>query len=508
MTLEVDMRHITKRFPGVLADDQVDFQVETGEIHALMGENGAGKSILMSILAGLYQPDEGEIYLRGKKVSISSPLDAIDEGIGMVFQAFKLFPSLTIAENVIFRQEPTRRGLIDRKAARAKVMEISERYGLAVDPDAMVEDSTVGILQRVEIIKALYRDARVLILDEPTAVLTPQETDRLFDVLRKLREDGCTIILITHKMKEVMAVSDRVTVLRDGRVVGRLVTAESSPKEITQYMTGRDVDLTQAPPKNAPGEGVLEVANLTVAGEGERPLVDDVSFTVRAGEVVGIAGVAGNGQAELAEALVGLRDAAAGTVRIAGQDVTEQNVRGRRAAGVTYIPENRHGVGTAPDADAAANLSMGHHRVAPLLSGGLLSRGRMVEHAKRLITRFKIKIAGPDTAVGTLSGGNLQKIVVARELDYDAPLLIAEQPTRGVDIGAIESIHQEISAYRDRGRGVLLISAELSEILSLSGRILVMFEGRVVAELNAADATEAELGHLMAGGHLTEEGAR
>lgn len=508
MTLEVDMRQITKRFPGVLADDQVDFQVETGEIHALMGENGAGKSILMSILAGLYQPDEGEIYLQGRKVSISSPLHAIDEGIGMVFQAFKLFPSLTIAENVIFRQEPTRRGLIDRKAARAKVIEISERYGLAVDPDALVENSTVGILQRVEIIKALYRDARVLILDEPTAVLTPQETDRLFEVLRALRDDGCTIILITHKMKEVMAVSDRVTVLRDGRVVGRLVTAESSPKEITQYMTGRDVDLSQAPPQSEPGENILEVEDLVVAGHGELSLVDSVSFRVRSGEIVGIAGVAGNGQAELAEALVGLREAATGTVRVNGQDVTAQNVRGRRAAGVTYIPENRHGVGTAPDADASANLAMGHHRTEPLLHRGLLARSRMVEHAKRLIARFNIKIAGPDTAVGTLSGGNLQKIVVARELDYDAPLLIAEQPTRGVDIGAIEAIHQEITAYRDRGRGVLLISAELSEILSLSGRILVMFEGRIVAELDAAEATEAELGHLMAGGHLAEEGIR
>lgn len=504
--LEVDMRSITKRFPGVLADDDVDFQVEKGEIHALMGENGAGKSILMSILAGLYQPDEGEIWLRGEKQSFSSPLDAIDAGIGMVFQAFQLFPSLTIAENVVFRAEPTRRGAIDRKAARAKVAEIADRYGLAVDPDARVDSVPVGVLQRVEIIKALYREAKVLILDEPTAVLTPQETDRLFEVLRALREDGRTIILITHKMKEVMAVSDRVTVLRDGRVVARLVTAESSPEEITRHMTGRDVDLTQAPPSAPPGEPVLTVEHLTVPGTGGRHAVDDVSLTVHAGEVVGVAGVAGNGQAELAEALVGLRHAAEGTVTIAGRDVSRAGVRERREAGVAYIPEDRHGVGTAPSMDAAANLSMGHHRTAPLLQHGLLARSRMVAQARRLIERFRIKITGPSTAVGTLSGGNLQKIVVARELDYDAPLLVAEQPTRGVDVGAIEAIHGELTAYRDRGRAVLLVSAELSEIMSLSGRILVMFEGRIVAELDAADATEATLGLLMAGGTLA--GAR
>ncbi len=505
MTPEVDMRGITKRFPGVLADDRVDFQVRTGEIHALMGENGAGKSILMSILAGLYQPDEGEIHIRGQRVSITSPLDAIDAGVGMVFQAFKLFPSLTVTENVIFRQEPTRGGLIDRRTARRRVMEIAERYGLAIDPDARVESCTVGVLQRVEIIKALYRDARILILDEPTAVLTPQETARLFEVLRKLRDDGCTIILITHKMKEVMAVSDRVTVLRDGRNVATLVTGETSPQEITTYMVGRDVDLSQAPPANDPGDLILVVKDLVVAGAGSRPVVDHVSFTLRAGEILGIAGVAGNGQAELAEALMGLRGAHSGSIHVAGSDVSGGSVLRRRAHGMTYVPENRHGVGTAPTADAAANLSMGHHRVAPLLSRGLLARSRMVEHATRLIERFRIRIAGTDTAVGTLSGGNQQKIVVAREMDHDAPLLIAEQPTRGVDVGAIEAIHKEIADYRDRGRAVLLISAELSEILSLSGRIIVMFEGRVVADLDAAEATEAQLGHLMAGGHVDED---
>lgn len=500
MTLEVDMRGITKTFPGVVADDDVDFSVKTGEIHALMGENGAGKSILMSILAGLHTPDAGEIYVRGEKVAFTSPLDAIEAGIGMVFQAFKLFPSLTIAENVIFREEP-RKGLrIDRERAVAAVREISERYGLAVDPHMRVEDAPVGVLQRVEIIKALYRDARVLILDEPTAVLTPQETDRLFEILRALREDGRTIIFITHKMREVMAISDRVTVLRDGKVVARLVTAESSPEEITHHMTGRNVDLTATPAQQPPGEVVLEVEGLTVMGEGTKALVDDADLTLRAGEIVGIAGVAGNGQVELAEAIMGMREAASGSIRIEGTDVTSASVLTRRRAGLSYIPEDRHGVGTATRADGSANLAMGHHRRAPLLRRGLLSRHRMVAHARRLIERFGIKIASPATLVGTLSGGNLQKIVVARELDHASPVLIAEQPTRGVDIGAIESIHREITDYRDRGGAVLLISAELSEILNLSGRILVLFEGRIVAEMDAADATESDLGLLMAGG--------
>ncbi len=500
MTLEVDMRGITKTFPGVVADDNVDFSVKTGEIHALMGENGAGKSILMSILAGLYTPDSGEIYVRGQKVSFNSPLDAIEGGIGMVFQAFKLFPSLTIAENVIFREEP-RKGLrIDRERAVQAVEDISRKYGLAVDPHMLVEDAPVGVLQRVEIIKALYRDARVLILDEPTAVLTPQETDRLFAILRALREDGRTIIFITHKMREVMAISDRVTVLRDGKVVARLVTAESSPEEITRHMTGRNVDLTTAPASQELGETMLEVEGLTVMGEGSKPLVDNASLTVRAGEIVGIAGVAGNGQVELAEAIMGMRDTASGTIRIRGTDVTRASVLARRTEGLSYIPEDRHGVGTATRADGADNLAMGHHRQPPLLRRGLLSRQRMVAHARRLIERFDIKISSPSTLVGTLSGGNLQKIVVARELDHASPVLIAEQPTRGVDIGAIESIHREITDYRDEGGAVLLISAELSEILSLSGRILVLFEGRIVAEMDAADATEAELGLLMAGG--------
>ncbi|MEJ6489077.1 ABC transporter ATP-binding protein [Leucobacter sp. USCH14] len=504
MVAEVSMRGITKRFPGVLADDRVDFEVEAGEIHALMGENGAGKSILMSQLAGVYQPDEGEIFIRGERRTFASPLDAIDAGIGMVFQSFKLFPSLTIAENVVFRSEPRKRGLIDRKEANRTVAEIAERYGLSLDPAARVDSVPVGVLQRVEIVKALYREARVLILDEPTAVLTPQETERLFDVLRALKADGRTIILITHKLGEVMAISDRVTVLRDGRNVAQLVTAESSPDEITRHMTGRDVDLTTPPPAHAPGEVVLDVRGLTVPGSGERAAVADASLFVRRNEVVGIAGVAGNGQVELAEAIIGMRKASAGAVSVAGRDLGASSIAQRRDGGIAYIPEDRHAVGSAGGADAIDNLALGHHRSAPLLKGGLLSRSAMLDHAKRLISRFGVKIAGPSTRVGTLSGGNLQKVVVARELDYGSPVLIAEQPTRGVDIGAIESIHRELCEYRDTGGALLLISAELSEIMSLSSRIAVMFEGRIVAEVPQADASEALLGLYMAG-HEPEE---
>ncbi|WP_208317180.1 ABC transporter ATP-binding protein [Canibacter zhoujuaniae] len=505
MVAEIEMRGITKRFPGVIADDNVDFTVEKGEIHALMGENGAGKSILMSQLAGVYQPDAGTIKISGAEVKFTSPLDAIAAGVGMVFQSFKLFPSLTIAENVVFRDEPTKGGLLDREAAVAKVQEIADRYGLAVNPRDKVSDVPVGVLQRVEIIKALYREAKILILDEPTAVLTPQETEKLFEILRALKADGRTIIIITHKLSEVMSISDRVTVLRDGKNVAELITADTNPTELTRHMTGRDVDLTQPPPKNPLGEVVLDVQGLTVTETG-RNAVDSATFTVRHGEIVGIAGVAGNGQVELAEAIVGMRPTVAGTVTIAGTDCSSLSIAARRDAGVAYIPEDRHGVGSAATASASDNLALGHHRSAPLLKKGLLARKRMTEHARNLINRFGVKIASHETPVGTLSGGNLQKVVVAREMAYASPLLIAEQPTRGVDVGAIESIHKELTAYRDSGGALLLISAELSEIMSLASRILVMFEGKIVADLPRAEATESLLGLYMAG-HTPHETA-
>ncbi len=497
MPAELQLRGITKRFPGVLANDHIDLDVESGEVHALMGENGAGKSTLMSILYGVLQPDSGEIIIRGERRRFSSPIDAIGAGLGMVFQSFKLFPSLTVAENVVYRAEPTRRGLLDRKGAQRAVAEIADRYGLGVDPAARVDSLPVGVLQRVEIVKALYRDARLLILDEPTAVLTPQERDRLFEVLRRLAADGRTIIFITHKIKEVMTVSDRVAVLRDGRVVASLVTAQTSAGEITRAMTGREVSAATRPSRTEPGEPVLRCESVHVR-RGGRTVVDGVSLTVRAGEIVGIAGVAGNGQTELVEAITGLRRVDGGSVSVCGTDVTTASVQARRAAGMAYIPEDRHEVGTASAADARANLLMGYQR-QPQFRRRLLKAAAITAHARRLIADYRIKVPGPNTVVGTLSGGNLQKIIVAREISHEAPLLVAEQPTRGVDIGAIEFIHGRLADERDRGGAVLLVSAELSEIFALADRILVMYEGRVTAELPVAEATEASLGLLMAG---------
>ncbi|WP_026872357.1 ABC transporter ATP-binding protein [Inquilinus limosus] len=495
----LEMRGIVKRYPGVLANDRIDLSVEAGEIHAVMGENGAGKSTLMGILYGLVHPDEGDIVIDGRKRPFRSPIDAIAAGLGMVHQAFKLFDSLTVWENVAYRAEPRRGPFIDRAAARRRVAELARRYGLPVDPDARVGALPVGVKQRIEILKALYRDARILILDEPTAVLTPGERDGLFQVMRSLAADGRTILFVTHKIHEVMAVTDRITVLRDGRVANRMVTAGTEPQAIIRAMTGRNVTLTVARTPAEPGRPLLEVEGLTLNASGGRPVVDGVSFAVRAGEIVGVAGVAGNGQTELIEIVAGLRAADAGTVRVDGRDVTAAGVAGRRAAGIAYVPEDRAHTGTALRASATDNLGMGFHRRPPLSRRGVLAPAAMRDRARGLIARFGIKIPGEGTAVGTLSGGNLQKVVVARELAHEAPVLIAEQPTRGVDVGAIEFIHAQLVAERDKGRAVLLVSAELSEILALSDRVLVMYEGRVIAEVPGAAANETNLGLLMAG---------
>lgn len=501
------MRGITKAFPGVQANKDILFQVKKGEIHALMGENGAGKSVLMSILSGLYTPDEGIILLDGKEVHFSSPLDAIRAGIGMVFQEFQMFPSMTVAENIVFRKEPTKGGaLIDSSKAIKIVEDYATRFGLDVNPRMRVSDAPVGLLQRAEIIKVLYRGAKVLILDEPTAVLTPQETDQLFDVLRQLKQQGQTIILITHKLREVMEISDRVTVLRDGQVVARMETARATPESVTHAMTGRDVDLTQAPGKLEPGNNVLEVKNLTVHDAQKQVKVHDLSLTVREGEILGIAGVAGNGQTELASAIAGMTPITEGAITVAGHDVTNKSVRERRDAGLAYIPEDRQGVGSAPTASAEENLAMGHHRSPKLTKRkGIIDLRARKSFARGLIEKFSVKISNESVAVGTLSGGNLQKILIARELEHKSPLLVAEQPTRGVDIGAIEFIHGTLTNYRDSGGGVLLISAELSEILSLSTRVAVMYEGEIVAEMPVSEATESKLGLLMAGGDVTHE---
>lgn len=502
MTIELELRRITKRFPGVVANDAVELTVRSGEIHAIVGENGAGKTTLMSMLYGLFPPDEGEILVRGEPVHFHSARDAIDAGLGMVHQAFKLFPTLTVAENVVFRDEPTRRGMIDREASRALVAELARTYGLAVDPSAVVETLPVGVLQRVEILKALYRDARILILDEPTAVLTPQERDMLFDVIRRLRDAGRTILFITHKLGEVMAVSDRVTVLRNGRSVAELVTSETSPAEITRHMVGRDVELDRRAQAHHAGDIVLSVDGLTVLGEHDRVVVDDVSFCVRSGEIVGVAGVAGNGQTEMIEALAGLRQSERGQVELTGSDITHADVATRRRRGLAYVPEDRHLVGATHHGTVWENLLMGHHREAEISRRGWFRFDAVRQLVSALVERFAIRASSVSTPAATLSGGNLQKLVVAREMAYEAPLLIAEQPTRGIDIGAIEFIHRQLLDYRDAGGALLLVSAELSEILALSTRVLVMFEGRIVAELDPARVDEQEIGRYMTGSHL------
>jgi simple sugar transport system ATP-binding protein len=499
---ELELRGISKRFPGVLANDRIDLVVEAGTIHAVVGENGAGKTTLMSILYGLVQPDAGEIRVRGKVVDFSSPLDAIAAGLGMVHQAFKLFPTLTVAENVVYRSEPTKGWFLDRDAAVAEVRKLADGFGLGVDPKARVEDLPVGVLQRVEIVKALYRDARVLILDEPTAVLAPQERDGLFGIMRRLKEAGHTILFVTHKLNEVMAISDRVTVLRAGRVVADLETESTSPRVISRLMTGRDIETVGRNTGENLGKRLLEVSNLGLVDESGIVRLTDVSFEVRAGEIVGIAAVAGNGQSELIDALTGLRQATSGRIALNGADITDAEPAERRAGGLAYVPEDRHRVGTAAGGEVWSNLLMGYQRSSRFRRGRWLRRPVVRDHARQLIGQYDVRVGSEDTLVGTLSGGNLQKVVVAREMTQPAELLIADQPTRGVDIGAIEFLHRRLLDYREQSRGILLISADLSELLSLSNRILVMYEGRIVAELDAAHTDEAGLGIFMTGGHL------
>ncbi|MFJ8061208.1 ABC transporter ATP-binding protein [Streptomyces sp. NPDC096142] len=489
----VELRGITKRFPGTLANDSVDLTVRRGEIHALMGENGAGKSTLMSVLYGMERADAGSVRIDGREVSFGDPSAAMAAGLGMVHQSFKLFDSLTVAENVVYAAEPRRFGLVDRAAARRRVRELAAEHGLAVDPDARVGELPVGLRQRVEILKLLHRGARTLILDEPTAVLTPAEADALFAVLKSLAAQGRTVILVTHKLREVLEGSDHVTVLRDGRVVARLVTADTSADEIAAAMTGRAVDLDRVHPPGTPGDVVLDVRDLTTDA------VHGVGLTVHAGEIVGIAGVAGNGQSELIEALAGLRPVASGRVALQGRDITHASATERRARGLAYVPEDRHAVGTAPAASVADNLAMGHHRTS-LSSRGLLPPAAVRAHAGRLIERFGIKAATPEVPASALSGGNLQKLLIGRELAHEAPLLLVEQPTRGVDIGAIQNIHDQIVAHRNAGRAVLLVSAELSEIRGLADRVLVLYEGRVKAAYPKDEADERTLGLAMAGG--------
>ena len=502
--MELELRGITKRFGNLVANDHIDLKVAPGEIRGLLGENGAGKTTLMNILYGLVQPDDGEIRVDGKPVAIHSPKDAINARIGMVHQHFMLVPVFTVAENVMLGVEPTRAlGLLDRKRARRQVRELSERYGLQVNPDAMIEDLPVGVQQRVEIIKALLRQASVLILDEPTSVLTPGETEDLFRVMRELRSGGRSIVFISHKLKEVQAIADRITVIRHGRVVGeRPPTA--SDAELAALMVGRPVELRVSKEPARPGDVVLDVSDLTVAGEltpGEVSqglnAVDGISFQVRAGEILGVAGVQGNGQTELCEALMGLR-AATGTVHLDARDISRASPRDRLRAGIGYIPEDRQEDGIVADFSVADNLVLDTYDRPPHASGIAMDLPAIRENAKSLVAEFDIRASSIDTPVGTLSGGNQQKVILAREVGRKVRLLLASQPTRGLDVGSIEFVHRRIVQERDQGIAVIIVSSELDEIYALADRIAVMYEGKITG-FRPPTVPVAELGLLMAG---------
>lgn len=495
----LEVRNITKRFPGVLANDHISFTLEKGEIHAFLGENGAGKSTLMNILYGMYGPDEGEILINGEPASIHGPNDAIQQGLGMVHQHFMLVPTLTVAENVMLGTEITNGLFLDHRRANERVRELSEQYGLAVPPDALVQNLPVGVQQRAEIIKALYRGADILILDEPTAVLTPQEADDLFVVIRSLREQGKSIIFISHKLREVLDIADRITVLRRGRVVGTTTPAESDEEKLAAMMVGREVILTVAKDAAKPRDVVLEVQNLTVLDDRRSVVVDGLSLQVRGGEVLGIAGVQGNGQTELVEAITGLRPAASGTVRLLGEDVTDASPRTVLEHGVGHVPEDRHRHGLVLSYPIADNLVLSSYYHDPFAHGISIDAHAINQNAEHLVKEFDVRTPSIHTLAVTLSGGNQQKCVVAREFSRPNKLLIAAQPTRGLDVGSIEFIHNNIVQQRDRGVAVLLVSAELDEILALADRIAVMFKGKIIATVQAGEATREQLGLLMAG---------
>ena len=495
----LELRGITKQFPGVLANDHVDFDLRQGEVHALLGENGAGKTTLMNIVYGLYSPNEGEILVNGKPVHVSSPHDAIARGIGMVHQHFMLIPVMTVTENIVLAAEPKKGVLLDYGGARRRVLDISRRFGFAVDPDARVQNITVGQQQRVEILKALYRNAEILILDEPTSVLTPQEANELFAILKELVAEGMSIIFISHKLHEVLEIADRITVLRRGNKVDTIPREGATDAALARMMVGREVLLRVDKEPAAPGETLLEVEHMAVVDDRGLEAVRDVSFHVRAGEIVGLAGVDGNGQTELIDALTGLRKTASGRVTVGGREVTDENANARLEEGIGHIPEDRHRRGLVLEFTLAENLALHDYDKPPFSRFGWLNPRRVVAFARRLLQEYDVRGGGPQTRAASLSGGNQQKVVVAREVARNPRVLIAGQPTRGLDVGAIEFVHRRLVAERDQGRAILLVSLELDEILSLSDRILVMFEGRIVGEY-PPEVTEEELGIAMTGG--------
>jgi ABC-type uncharacterized transport system ATPase subunit len=503
----LELRGITKRFPGIVANDRIDFDLQRGEVHALLGENGAGKSTLMNIVYGLYRPDEGEMRIKAKPVVLHSSSDAIRHGIGMVHQHFMLIPVMTVAENIVLGNEPNAAGVfLDHSAADARVRELARTFKFAIDPDARIQNISVGQQQRVEILKALYRRADILILDEPTAVLTPQEATDLFEILRMLAREGMSVIFISHKLHEVLDIADRVSVLRRGKLVDTVPRAGATERGLAELMVGREVVLRIEKTPADPGETLLEVEDLHVDDDRGLPVVRGVDFSVRAGEIVGIAGVDGNGQTELIEALTGLRKATSGSIRLGGKDVAQESVRGRLEDGLGHIPEDRLRRGIILEFTLAENLALHDYRLEPDSRLGWLRPGRMIAAARRLIAEFDVRGGGPRARGSELSGGNQQKLVVAREISRDPRLLVAAQPTRGLDVGAIEFLHRRLVAERDQGRAVLLVSLELDEILSLSDRILVMYEGRIVGEFPPGVDAET-LGVAMIGGGRDTEAA-
>ena len=500
----IEMLGITKRFPGIVANDNITLQLRKGEIHALLGENGAGKSTLMSVLFGMYQPEEGIIKKNGEVVKINDPNDATRLGIGMVHQHFKLIDVFTVLDNIILGAETTKLGFLQKKEARRKVEEISERYGLKVDLDAKVEDITVGMQQRVEILKMLYRDNEILIFDEPTAVLTPQEIDELMATMREFAKEGKSILFISHKLNEIMAVADRVTVLRKGKYIGTVETKDTDKQSLSNMMVGRPVQLEVVKETARPGDAVLRVENLVVPSKGhKRNAVNNVSFEVHAGEILCIAGIDGNGQTELVYGLTGLEKSGGGSVTLCGHDISHASIR-QRGTQMSHIPEDRHKHGLVLDFTLEQNMVLQRFQEPQFQHMGFIDRGAVRSYAEHLIEQYDVRSGqGPVTIARSMSGGNQQKAIIAREIDREKPLIVAVQPTRGLDVGAIEYIHSQLVAERDKGRAVLLVSLELDEVMSLSDRILVMYEGEIVGELDPKATNVQELGLYMAGAKRT-----
>ncbi len=503
----IEMLHITKRFPGIIANDDITLQLRKGEIHALLGENGAGKSTLMSVLFGLYQPEEGIIKKDGKEVHIKDPNDANDLGIGMVHQHFKLVECFTVLDNIIMGVEPTKAGFLQKDEARKKILALSEKYGLQVDPDARIEDITVGMQQRTEILKMLYRDNEILIFDEPTAVLTPQEIEELMAIMKNLSREGKSILFISHKLNEIMAVADRCSVLRKGKYIGTVETKNTTAEELSAMLVGRNVNFHVAKEPKEPGDVVLSIENMTVASKAHsNNAVKNVSLKVRRGEIVCLAGIDGNGQTEFVYGLTGLEPLVSGTITLNGKDISRATIRERNIMGMSHIPEDRHKHGLVLDYPLEYNFILERYFEPEFTDkAGFLRRGNIRKYAEKLIDQYDVRSGqGPITIARSMSGGNQQKAIVGREIDKDPELLVAVQPTRGLDVGAIEYIHKQLVAQRDAGKAVLLVSLELDEVMDVPDRILVMYEGEIVGELDPKKTTQEELGLYMAGAKRDE----